>query len=468
MQEHFSVFLKESKSKINELIETLKKRFMFISVFGTDIAGTRYDVSKYECSIQESMWSGRGFVVRVYRDGFYSEYSFNDLPDQIQDLANRIEAQKILPIARYAFPLYEETVLKKSFSANVQIRPYEWAVSDYVRILQQMLEKGMQYSPWIVDLQLSLEEVRWSKIYISEHRELTQDYTTVQGYTIPLVRKEEKTKYAFRGFARMCGLEIIENMQKELEPTISEALMLLDSETIVPGDYEVICAPEIAGLIAHEAFGHGVEMDMFVKNRAKSKEYLGKRVGSDWVYMNDGAQALPGQVASFLFDDEGVLGSDTVIIEKGMLKTGISDVLSALRLNIPFTGNGRRESYERKVYTRMTNTFFKPGPHDLQEMIRSIQYGVLLEKMASGMEDPKNWGIQCMIHYGHEIRHGKLTGKIFSPIIMTGYVPDLLSDISMVSNDFEAFGAGACGKGYKEFVKVSDGGPYLKTKARLG
>ena len=83
-------------------------------------------------------------------------------------------------------------------------------------------------------------------------------------------------------------------------------------------------------------------------------------------------------------------------------------------------------------------------------------------------EDPKHWGIQCIIKMGREIRDGKLTGKIVAPIIMTGYVPELLGNISMRSSDREIFGTGGCGKGHKEWVKVSDGGPYLKTKARLG
>ena len=63
---------------------------------------------------------------------------------------------------------------------------------------------------------------------------------------------------------------------------------------------------------------------------------------------------------------------------------------------------------------------------------------------------------------------GKLTGKVVSPVIMTGYVPDLLGNISMVSTDRVVAGNGGCGKGHKEWVKVADGGPYLKTKARLG
>jgi len=84
------------------------------------------------------------------------------------------------------------------------------------------------------------------------------------------------------------------------------------------------------------------------------------------------------------------------------------------------------------------------------------------------MEDPKHWGIQCIIDRGYEIADGKLTGKVVSPLVMTGYVPDLLGSVSMVSRDREIFGSGGCGKGHKEWVKVADGGPYLKAKVRLG
>ena len=38
----------------------------------------------------------------------------------------------------------------------------------------------------------------------------------------------------------------------------------------------------------------------------------------------------------------------------------------------------------------------------------------------------------------------------------------------MISDEFESFGSGYCGKGYKEFVKVSCGGPYIKCRVRLG
>ena len=260
---------------------------------------------------------------------------------------------------------------------------------------------------------------------------------------------------------------MLDKLKKAIKRINNEATSLLDASYVVPGEYECITSPEISGLIAHEAFGHGVEMDMFVKNRALGQQYIGKRVGSDLVEMHEGATPYK-DVSSYFFDDEGFMAQDTIEIKDGILLTGVADAIAAAKLNIKPTGNGKRENYQHKAYTRMTNTYFSPKKDKLEDMIASIKFGYLIDVEMSGMEDPKNWGIQCIALLGKEIKDGKLTGKVVSPIIMTGYVPDLLNSISMVSKDFELYGSGACGKGYKEWVKTSVGGPYLKVKVKLG
>ena len=73
-----------------------------------------------------------------------------------------------------------------------------------------------------------------------------------------------------------------------------------------------------------------------------------------------------------------------------------------------------------------------------------------------------------MAEYGIEIKDGKLTDHYVSPVVMSGFVPDLLKSISMISDGFEIEGAGFCGKGHKEWVRVSDGGPALKVRVKLG
>ena len=264
------------------------------------------------------------------------------------------------------------------------------------------------------------------------------------------------------------GAEILDRLPACTQKALEAVKASLSAQPLTPGVYDCVCTPSVTGIIVHEAFGHGVEMDMFVKDRALAASYIGKQVASELVTMKDGACTDYQDVATCFFDDEGNPAADTVIIDRGILVSGICDGVSAARLGVSPTGNGRRESVDHKVYTRMTNTFFTEGTSRVEDMIASIEDGLLLDCPASGMEDPKNWGIQCMVSFGREIKNGQLTGKVYGPIILTGYVPDLLKSITMVSEKVEHCGAGACGKGWKEWVKVSDGGPYIKARIRLG
>ncbi len=467
MRVNFSKFLERNRSKLREIVEKLGEHFDYISVLGTDSFGTVYLVNVNGVEVRDSMWTERGFVVRV-NDGTYHEFSFNELTDT-DEIVNKIlkSANSSLEVKREKYAPLQEGEIKEDFASEVELLPKDVSSDEKIRKLTEMKDTAFRKSKKLVNFNAIYEEVHVNKMFISKKKELSQAYVWTQGYLQAIVSQNGKMKSDMETFSGLKGVELLDEMLPKVEPLVEEAETLLNAERLEPGEYEVICSPDVAGVIAHEAFGHGVEMDMFVKGRAKAVEYMNKRVGSDLVTMHDGAAAAK-EVSSYFFDDEGTLAQDTIIIEKGILKSGLCDVLSASRLNQNPTGNGKRESFERKAYARMTNTFFSPGNDTLEEMVRSIKHGYLLEKYSSGMEDPKNWGIQVMITYAREIKDGQITSNVISPIIMTGYVPDLLKSISMVSKDFKLSGSGACGKGYKEFVKVSAGGPYIKAKARLG
>lgn len=61
----------------------------------------------------------------------------------------------------------------------------------------------------------------------------------------------------------------------------------------------------------------------------------------------------------------------------------------------------------------MTNTYFAPGESTKEEMIKSVDDGIYLIKGGSGMEDPKNWGIQIECLIGEEIKTANLRVKSF-------------------------------------------------------
>ncbi len=102
----------------------------------------------------------------------------------------------------------------------------------------------------------------------------------------------------------------------------------------------------------------------------------------------------------------------------------------------------------------------------MADLLAQVDRGVYLTKWSSGMEDPQGWGIQFTAGTAREVKGGKFTGRIFAPATVTGYVPEILSNITMVANDFK-LEPGTCGKGFKEWVPVTCGGAHIRTRARV-
>ena len=465
----FSPYLTMVKPLLKTLLSKLDEIYPYASILAQDSVAQSVSVSRTGINVSEiGMLTKRGFVVRVNNGRGFSEYAFNEISkDNLDEILSGVKRASCNSSGNDPVP--EDVPLTLFSEAEFETDPEELGAKELVRQLTALREKALDKSDLLLDVAARVVWQKASKLFLTKNRDLSQSVIWTNGSIVALAARGEEIKDYYKGFSKLGGMELIHEMETDevLSKITSTVIGLLDSQPIPPGEYDCICDPETTGMIVHEAFGHGVEMDMFVKNRAQAKDFVGLRVASDLVSMHDGAKAAD-ECATYLFDDEGTLACDTLVIDKGILVSGYCDLLTASRLGVKPTGNGRRESYDHKSYTRMTNTFFAPGKDKLSDMISSVQYGFLLENPSSGMEDPKNWGIQCMVNIAREIRDGRLTGRIFSPIVLTGYVPDLLKSISMMSDDFSLGGSGFCGKGYKEWVKVSDGGPYIKARIRLG
>lgn len=466
----FSEYLRSRMALCKRLVDRLSPEFEYVSVLGKQIQGKTVRVSSTTISVEESFENQSGFVVKLFQGKVYSEYSFTDITEEgLEELA-----QKIRDSVKYSDSFLENHVDIQRMKDEPLIQDFEraakgktYTVPEMIEKLTKLKEKTTAVSDKIVWVMMAYDFYDVSAIFVSKNKALTQNYSWNAIRGVASARKDKIVQEAMTVAANNDLDIVLEEMQTKAVEVGKLAVELLDSEHIQPGVYDIITAPSITGLIAHEAFGHGVEMDMFVKHRARARRYLGKPVASPLVNMHDGASATENCVGYF-FDDDGVLAHDTLIIRDGILQTGISDAVSAMQLGTEPTGNGRRQDPSRKSYTRMTNTFFAPGKDKLEDMIASVEHGYMLFETSNGMEDPKTWNIQCVAQYGREIRNGKFTGKIVAPVVMSGYVPDLLQSISMVSDDFEVIGSGHCGKGYKEWVPVSDGGPCLKARCKLG
>ena len=132
----------------------------------------------------------------------------------------------------------------------------------------------------------------------------TQQIRRISLALIPFLSDGTRQEYSYLARTGTGGLEKIELPDEALGAVSEEAAAMLTAVPVPPGTFDVVTDTVTTGVIAHEAFGHGMETDMFLKERARAADYIGKRVGSDLVNIVDDP-SMPGAYGSYFVDDEG-------------------------------------------------------------------------------------------------------------------------------------------------------------------
>lgn len=226
------------------------------------------------------------------------------------------------------------------------------------------------------------------------------------------------------------------------------------------GTMNVVLGPGWPGVLLHEAIGHGLEGDFNRKGTSAFSGRIGQRVASEQcTVVDDGT--LPGRRGSLNVDDEGIPTSRTVLVENGILCGYLQDRLNARLMDMPPTGNGRRESYAHMPMPRMTNTFMLGGEADPQEVIASVDSGLYAVSFGGGQVDITNGKFVFSANEAYLIEGGKVTRPVKGASLI-GNGPDVLTRITMVGNDLELdTGVGTCGKNGQS-VPVGVGLPTIR------
>ena len=160
-------------------------------------------------------------------------------------------------------------------------------------------------------------------------------------------------------------------------------------------------------------------------------------------------------------DDEGNPTQNTVLIENGVLKGYLQDMMNARLMNMPVTGNARRESYAHLPMPRMTNTFMLAGDKDPAEIIASVKKGLYAANFGGGQVDITNGKFVFSASEAYVIENGKLAYPVKGATLI-GNGPDILKRVSMIGNDMKLdSGVGVCGK-EGQSVPVGVGQPTLR------
>ncbi len=266
-----------------------------------------------------------------------------------------------------------------------------------------------------------------------------------------------ETGYEPVGGARGC--ELLEEVPPEIiaERALSRALQTIHARRAPAGAMPVVLSSEAGGTMVHEAIGHGLEADLAGEGLSVYSGQIGTQVASKAITVVDDG-TLEGMRGSMGYDDEGNPTGRTVLVENGVLRTYLTDLITSAKFGLPLSGNGRRESYRSRPLPRMTNTIIEPGTLAPEDIIRKVHRGVFVKKMGGGQVNTVNGDFVFNVAEGYLIEDGHVGDPIRGATLI-GNGPRILKSIDLVGNDL-GFGIGTCGKD-GQGAPVSDAQPTL-------
>ncbi len=449
---------KELAQKV--LREALKTGADLAEIYVEDVVSLmlRLDDSRLEQAVRGA---DRGAGIRVFFGNLVT-YAYTDELDE-KSLLKAAQAAASAGSGSSKSQIIDLTERKSPLEYPVEKAFDTLSIQDKAELLSQMDQTARAYSPLITQVVARYVELRrhmW--LFNSNGAQVEDDryYTEMFGGVV--ARKNGTLQRINEGFGGRVGLELLDRNDaiSKMRSIAESGVRMLDAKPCPAGDMTVVMCNGWGGVLFHEACGHQMEADFITKGSSAYAGKIGEQVANPIITaVDDGT--IPGRRGSLRFDDDGTPAQRTVLIEKGILKEYMWDLVESRRVGRALsTGNGRRESYRHMPMPRMTNTFIDRGEHDPQEIIESTKKGVYIKGMAGGQADIAKGDFVFNATEAYLIEDGKLTTPVRGATVF-GNGPKVLMQIDMVGNDLALDpGMGMCGKG--QAARVSVGQPTIR------
>ncbi|MBQ8623366.1 MAG: TldD/PmbA family protein [Oscillospiraceae bacterium] len=243
---------------------------------------------------------------------------------------------------------------------------------------------------------------------------------------------------------RSMGIELFDMITPDYigNEAARQAMVNLSAVPCPSGKMAVAIENGFGGVIFHEACGHSLEATSVAIGMSQMAGKLGQQIANPKVTaIDDGT--IPNAWGSCNIDDEGNPMIRRVLIKDGILNSYMIDRLGSLRMGMPHTASGRRQSYAYETTSRMTNTFIDNGPDKNEDIIASIDNGIYCKAMGGGSVNPFTGAFNFAVNEGYIIRNGKICEPVRgASLIGTG--SEVIQKIDMVGQNLET-AQGMCG-----------------------
>lgn len=384
--------------------------------------------------------------------------SFNDTDfDKYTNLA--IENAKLIGKDKSTIKLFDKPIIDE-ITTEFEIDPSTMTLKDKNEIClkyNQILKH-----PKIVNTQVFYRDRTITKYFVNTEGSAIKQTKTHTGIRFGAMAKDgTNIQRAFDSSGQHGGLELALGFEENAEAVKKRAIDLLSAKQIHGGQYKVLLNPMLAGVFAHEAFGHLSEADFLHENpRFQEVMVLGRQFGTEKLNIIDDG-TLKGLGGYVPYDDEGVPANKTYLIKNGKLVGRLHSRETAGKMSETTTGNARSQSPLFQPIVRMTNTYIDNGDTNFDDLLASLDDGIYACDFLGGMTNLEMFTFSS--GYAYRVKNGKIV-ELLRDVVLTGNVFETLHNIVAFGNDLEHYGGlGACGKG-GQAVSVSTGSPSIMIK----
>jgi TldD protein len=402
--------------------------------------------------------SGGGCARALFKGG-WGFVSFNDTANLREKVALAVRQARL--VGKETSCLAPSGLVVDVVAASPAKDPAAVSVDEKVRLLHEYNELMWSYPEIQTTMIRYMDGRRRIHFANSEGSYVEQEKVDLAAVFVALARDGSDVQQAHLSLGSPGDFGMLEGIHERVGQVAKRAVLLLRARPVAGGVYTVIADPGLAGVFAHEAFGHLSESDFVYENeRVKELMVLGKRFGSDHLNIVDGA-AVPGLRGSFAYDEEGVPSHRTDLIRNGCLVGRLHSRETAGKMGEAVTGNARAISYRYPPIVRMTNTYIEPGTTTFAEMLADVKEGIYARDSFGGETSMEMFTFSAGEAY--MIRNGRIE-EMVRRVNLTGNVFDTLANIDAIGDDLGWNQGGGCGKGEQSPLPVGDASPHIRIR----
>ncbi|MEA3431008.1 MAG: TldD/PmbA family protein [Nanoarchaeota archaeon] len=404
--------------------------------------------------------------------GFFSTNDFDKtkIKNLIKQAINKTQAaNKIKEIVH----LSEEPMHKKTYEVKQKIKLQDISPEEKLKLLSEadnaVLNSGvnvpsryMSYSDTMTKEYLLTSE--GSRIFAKVPRENYFFFVTI--------KENGKISQRYSSMGATGGYEQVNawNISKLMVEEVKALANNLQNGVKCPkGKYDVICGPEVVGIMVHESVGHPYEADrIFGREAAQagesfvSKNMINNQIGNEIVNVVDDP-TLDNSYGFYLFDNEGVKARKKFLMKDGKITEFLHNRETAAFMGIRSNGSSRATDYDRESIVRMSNTILLPGDHKEDELFEGVKKGIYMKNFMEWNIDDKRYTQKYTGSDAYLIENGKITKPVMNPVIEIT-TPNLWKAVDAIAKKSKFF-AGNCGKGEPmQAIPVWFGGPAMRLK----